>query len=63
LKDVEFLSKRRNEYEKKGIARGANKELKEEYVHIILFHLFIIYYFNLINIFPFYNFAISRIFY
>jgi len=31
LKDVEFLSKRRVEYEKKGVARGTNKELKEEF--------------------------------
>ena len=31
LKDVEFLSKRRVEYEKKGAARGASKELKEEF--------------------------------
>jgi len=31
LKDMEFLNKRKADYEKKGIARGANKELKEEF--------------------------------
>jgi len=32
LKDEEFLLKKKAELERKGVSRGANKELKPEYV-------------------------------